>query len=128
MPVLKQLIVGWTVPGIFSARSGDELVVSQGAPVWGGGLFLQINSGAIPTVSPSTFSHSVNSGVTGSNNIGTNSNPATGGTGLNMFPNPEQVFNSFRRVEISKDGRSGRANPLYGLPRWNVDASIGKST
>ncbi len=128
LPVIKQLIGGWTLTGIVTARSGDALVVSQGAPVWGGGLFLQINSGAIPTVDPSSLSHSVHSGVTVSGNVGANSNAATGGSGLNMFANPEQVFNSFRKVNIGSDGRSGRANPLYGLPRWNVDSSIGKTT
>jgi hypothetical protein len=67
-------------------------------------------------------------GSKGSNNIGTNADPASRGSGLSMFSNPEQVFNSFRRVEISRDGRAGRANPLRGMPRWNLDTSIGKRT
>jgi carboxypeptidase family protein len=128
IPVLKHVVSGWNVSGIFSARSGDALVVTQANPVWGGGLFLATNSGAIPLVDPGSFGHSAASGVTGSNNIGTNANPGTGGSGLDVFPNPEQVFNSFRRVNIGSDGRSGRANPLYGMPRWNLDASVGKTT
>jgi hypothetical protein len=128
MPVVKQLVGGWTLSGVISARSGDALIVDQGAPVWGGGLFLQINSGAIPTVDPGSFSNSVNTGATGSNNIGTNSAVSAGGSGLNMFGNPEQVFNSFRRVEIGRDGRSGRSMPLRGMPRWNIDSSIAKTT
>jgi hypothetical protein len=127
-PFLKQLINGWQISGILTARSGDPLVVVQGSQVWGGSLFLGFSSGAIPTVSPGTFSNSAISGVKGSNNIGTNSDPANRGAGLNMFANPEQVFNSFRRVEISRDGRAGRANPLRGMPRWNIDTSIGKRT
>ncbi|MBI3473338.1 MAG: hypothetical protein HY013_18440, partial [Candidatus Solibacter usitatus] len=127
-PVLKQLINGWEVSGIFTARSGDPLVVVQGSQVWGGSLFLGANSGAIPTVSPSTFSNSAISGVKGSNNIGTNSDPGNRGSGLNMFGNPEQVYNSFRRVELSRDGRAGRSNPLRGMPRWNLDSSVGKRT
>lgn len=127
-PVLKQLINGWQVSGIFTARSGDPLTVAYGSQVWGGSLFLGFGSGAIPNVSPGTFSNSVNAGVTGSNNIGTNSDPANRGTGLGMFPNPEQVYNSFRRVETSRDGRAGRANPLRGMPRWNLDTSVGKRT
>ncbi len=47
---------------------------------------------------------------------------------MNLFGNPEQVFNDFRRVEISRDGRAGRANPLRGPSRWNVDLSLGKTT
>ena len=47
---------------------------------------------------------------------------------MNLFGNPEKVFNSFRRVEISRDGRAGRANPLRGPSRWNLDLSLGKQT
>ena len=128
IPVLKQMFQGWQVSGILTARSGDPLTVTQGSQVWGGSLFLGFASGAIPTVNPGTFGNSVVDGVKGSNNIGTNGDPANRGTGLNMFGNPEQVFNSFRRVEISRDGRAGRANPLRGMPRWNMDFSLGKRT
>src|SRR5207244_1564697 len=38
------------------------------------------------------------------------------------------VFSNFRRVNVSTDGRAGRANPLRGLPRWNLDMSLGKKT
>ena len=62
---------------------------------------------------------------TGSNGIGTSGNPATGGTGVNMFENPEQVFNDYRRVLVSQDDRAGRGT-LRGLPRWNLDLAIGK--
>ena len=79
-------------------------------------------------VDPATFGNTVNSGVAGTNNIGVTGNPKTGGSGLNLFANPEDVYNQFRRVNISTDGRAGRANPLRGLPRWNLDASIGKKT
>jgi len=125
---LDRVIGGWYVSGIYSARSGDPLTVTQGTGVWGGSLNLNFATGAIPTVDPSSFGNSVNSGIAGSNNIGINSNPATRGTGLNLFGNPEQVFNSFRRVNVSSDGRAGRANPLRGLPRWNMDMSVGKKT
>jgi hypothetical protein len=127
---LDKLIGGWYLSGIFTAQSGNALTVNQGPGVWGGSLFLGFNSGAIPTTDPSSFGNTVNSGVNGSNNIGTNGNPATPtrGSGLNLFSNPESVFNSFRRVEVSRDGRAGRANPLRGLPRWNLDMSLGKKT
>jgi hypothetical protein len=127
-PILNRIIGGWQVSSIFTAQSGLPLTVTQGSQVWGGSLFLGFNSGAIPTVNPSQWGNSVNRDVKGSNNIGVNSDPARRGSGLNLFANPEQVFNSFRRVELSRDGRSGRANPLRGFPRWNIDASIAKST
>lgn len=126
--VLDKVVGGWYVSGIYTARSGDALTVNQGAGIWGGSLFLGFTSGAIPTTDPLSFGNEINRGVKGSNNIGTNGDPANRGTGLNLFANPEQVFNSFRRVEISRDGRAGRANPLRGPSRWNVDLSLGKQT
>lgn len=124
-PVLKYVTNGWSATGIFTARSGDALIVTQGAPVWGGGLNLQINSAAIPTVSPSTFSNSKQRSV-GANGIGTNAGGA--GSGLDLFAQPDVVLNSFRRVAISSDTRSGRGMPLRGMPRWNVDSSFAKTT
>lgn len=123
---LDKLIGGWQVSGIFTARSGDPLVVTQGSQVWGGSLFLGFTSGAIPTQKPSTFGNTVHRGVKGSGDVGTTADPARGGSGLNLFADPEAVYKSFRRVLISQDGRSGRANPLRGLPRWNLDLSVAK--
>jgi hypothetical protein len=127
---LNKVIGGWYVSSIFRTSSGAPLTVTEGSQVWGGSHFLGFSSGAVPTVAPGTLTNSVQRGVTGSNNIGTNSNAAgtPPGTGLNLFQNPEQVSNSFRRVLVGQDGRSGRANPLRGLPRWNVDFSLGKKT
>lgn len=125
---LNKVIEGWYLSGIFTAQSGDPLTVTENAFVWGGSRFLGFNSGALSKVDPATFGNSVNRGIPGTNNIGVTGNPNTGGSGLNLFGNPEQVYNQFRRVNISTDGRAGRANPLRGLPRWNLDASLGKKT
>ncbi len=124
--LLNALIGGWEISGIFTARSGEPLVVTQGSQVWGGSLFLGFSSGAIPTVNPLSFGNSVHRNVAGSRDVGTNGDPTRGGSGLNLFRDPESVFKSFRRVLISQDGRSGRANPLRGLPRWNLDTSLAK--
>lgn len=70
----------------------------------------------------------VNYGVFGSNNIGTNGNPAAGGSGINLFADLESAFGNFRRILLSRDGRSGRANPLRGFSTWNLDFSLGKTT
>ncbi|RMG55266.1 MAG: carboxypeptidase regulatory-like domain-containing protein [Acidobacteria bacterium] len=123
-----KILGGWTVSGIFRAASGLPVVVSQGVPALGGGAALIGATGAIPLRDPHDFGNGVHSGVTGSNNIGTNGDPANGGSGLNIFADPEAVFNSFRRVRLSEDGRSGRANPLRGFSSWNLDLSLGKRT
>ncbi|MCW5981786.1 MAG: TonB-dependent receptor [Bryobacteraceae bacterium] len=125
---LNRFFGGWHVSGVFTARSGAPLIVQQGEQVWGGGFTSVSPIGAIPTSDPSSFGSGVNRGVVGSGGTGVTSDPAAGGSGLNLFANPEGVFSSFRSVLISRDGRSGRANPIRGLPFWNLDLSIGKQT
>jgi hypothetical protein len=126
---LNKLFGGWYTSGIFTAQSGAPLVVNQNAGgVWGGSLLLNFISGAIPTTDPLSFGNSANKGVSVSGNIGANGNAANRGSEINLFSNPEQVFNSFRRVNVATDGRAGRANPLRGMPRWNIDMSFGKKT
>lgn len=127
---LDRLFGGWQVGGIFRAASGVPLIVTQGASAMGGGSLLTYVDGmgnaAIPTVPISDLGGGVHSGVTGSNNVGTSGDPANGGTGLNMFANPEAVFNSFRKISLSSDTRGGRANPLRSFPEWNQDATLSK--
>ena len=124
----NRFLGGWYTAGIFSAFSGLPLFVTESSQVWGGGSIFGFNVGMIPTVDPSTFGNSTHSGVAGSNGIGTSGDPANKGTGLNLFADPAAVFNSFRNVQISKDGRTGRSNPVRGLPFWNLDMSFGKKT
>jgi carboxypeptidase family protein len=124
----SRLLGGWYTSGIFSAFGGLPLFVTESSQVWGGGSIFGFNVGMIPTVNPSSFGNSVHSGVAGSNGIGTSGDPANKGSGLNLFADPAAVFADFRNVQISKDGRTGRANPLRGLPFWNLDSSLGKKT
>jgi hypothetical protein len=122
---LDNLIGGWRVSGIVIAASGLPLEFVQGtgqefgqASLFGSAVGMIQSSGGL-------FSASRTNGVVGSNNIGTNA--AGAGTGLNAFSNPEAVYKSFRQLELSRDTRVGRG-VLRGLPRWNVDFSIGKRT
>jgi hypothetical protein len=121
---LSRLTGGWYVAGIFSATSGVPLSVCQRAAVYGGGLSFTNCVGAVPTSSVET---GVFRGVTGSNGIGTTGNPATGGSGINIFADPAAAYNAYRRVLISQDSTSSRGS-LYGLPRTNFDLSLGKRT
>jgi hypothetical protein len=123
--VLDKMFGGWHSSWIFTWQSGEPLIVNQGSGVWGGSFEGGFNSGAIPTTDPSSFGAGANKGVNGSGGVGSS---GANGSQINLFDDPEQVFNSFRRVAISLDGRSGRANPLRGLPRWNLDMSLGKKT
>lgn len=123
----EKVLGGWTLAGVFRAASGLPLTVSQGVSALGGGASLVSASGAIPVRDPAAFDTGVHQTVAGSNNVGTNGDPAAGGTGINLFADPEAALGGFRRILISKDGRSGRANPLRGLPLWDFDLSLGKS-
>jgi len=125
---LKRIVEGWYNSGIFTAISGQPLTAIEGSQVWGGTLALGFNTGKVPTVDPGSFGDGVHTGVTGSNGVGTNSNPANKGTGLNLFGDPFAVSNDFRPILLASDGRSGRSNPLRGLGHWNLDTSFGKRT
>lgn len=125
---LNKMLGGWSVAGIFRAASGLPLIVSQGVSALGAGAMLVTPSGAIPTTSTSSIRTGINYGVSGANNIGTNGNPAAGGSGINLFANPDAAFGSFRRILLGRDGRSGRANPLRGFPTWGLDLSLSKMT
>lgn len=121
----EKLLGGWHVSGIFTAASGLPLDFNQGSfqEFGQGGIFG--NGSAMVPVSGNNFSSSVHRGVTGSNGIGT----AAGGSGagLNIFANPEQVYNSFRRIRLSEDTNRLRG-VIRGLPSWNLDLSVGKLT
>ncbi len=122
---IDKVIGGWYTSGIFTAWTGLPLIAVESSQVWGDGTILGTNSGLIPTGPlPAT---GLNGNVNGTSGIATSGNGANG-TGLNLFANPAAAYADFRPVLISADGRSGRANPFRGLPFWNFDLSVGKST
>jgi hypothetical protein len=125
-PIISRLTSGWYTAGIYRAASAYPLTIVQGSQVWGGSQLLGNNSGAIG-LGNADFSSSVHQNVNGSGNVGTTGNPANKGSGLNIFADPEKVFNSVRRVLYSQDTRSGRA-ALRGLGYWQFDLTLGKST
>ena len=124
---LNKVIGGWYFSGIFKAASGLPLTVAESYEAWGGGDTLGLlPSGAIPIHKPE-FGNNVHSGVSGSGGVGTNGDPATGGSGLNIFSNPQAVLADFRPIQVSQDTRSARG-VLRGLPYWNFDLSLAKRT
>lgn len=122
---VDKLIGGWFTGGILTAFSGAPLTVVQSTQVFGGGTTFSFGTGAIPITKPK-FGNEVHRNVAGSGGVGTAGDPARGGTGLNLFANPEAVFKSFRPIRLSEDTRSGRG-VLRGLPHWNLDFSAGKA-
>ncbi|MDX2044634.1 MAG: carboxypeptidase-like regulatory domain-containing protein [Acidobacteriota bacterium] len=123
---LNKVVGGWTMSGIFQTHTGFPLSVSQSAQAFGGGAIFGPTAGAIK-VRDIVNGTGVFSGVIGSNGFGISGDPARRGSGLNLFSSPEQAFNSYRRLEISRDTRDGRGT-LRGLNRWFFDFSMQKET
>lgn len=119
------ILGGWHISGIFTALSGAPLYATEGSQVWGGGQRSVFSTPAVPLVPVSRLGTAVHSGIIGSGGVGTNANPATGGTGLNIFSNPQAIYNDFGFVQLSS-GIDGYGHPLTGLPFWNFDSSIGR--
>src|SRR5262249_44441043 len=126
---LDHVIGGWYTSGIVTVFSGLPLTVTQGGQVWGGATStITVNTAMIPT--RPLADAGVSSGSTGCTLAGTGSvgTPAATGAGLNLFADPCAVYGSLRYVSLSADTRTGRANPLRGLPLKNFDMRVGKDT
>ncbi len=130
-PVVNRVLGGWYTSGIFTAYSGLPLHVLEGNNVWGGGTsIIGANDYMVPTGAlPSANVDSGVSSATCSNGIAnTLVASSVSGTGLDIFSNPATAYCGVRYIQLSTDGRTGSANPLYGLPFWNFDLRVGKST
>jgi hypothetical protein len=119
---------GWYLSGIYRAYTSLPFFVADNTGVFGGTVAGVPTQGAIPLVDPSSLGSGVHEGVTGSGGVGSAGNPATRGSGLNLFANPEAAFGSFRRILLSQDGRQGRSTNFRGPGFWNLDFRLAKQT
>ncbi|HZS56757.1 MAG TPA: carboxypeptidase-like regulatory domain-containing protein [Bryobacteraceae bacterium] len=117
-PVLARVIGGWSASGIFTFFTGTPMHIAADGDY---GAYESNGTAAICS-SNLLGLEGENAGVAGANNIGTSGNPATGGSGLNLFGNPAAVFNSCSRPLLSVNGQIP-FDELRALPRWNVDFS-----
>ena len=117
---VSYILQGWSVSPIFSWYSGLPLRVS------GGGQELS-GAGAV-LAQPGSFGTGPNFNVTGNatTGIATAGNPATGGSGVNLFADPGAVFSAFRPVQLSQDTNFSNY-VLRGQSRWNVDMSFART-
>jgi hypothetical protein len=127
-----KLLGGWSVSPFFTAQSGVPIGIgySEGgtcsSACQGFGQVGNVSSSssafesAIP-IRPYLQNTSGYRGVFGSLGIGTNNNE-----GINLWKDPYNVYNSFRRCVLGLDDTCGGAGNLRGLPRWNLDATIAK--
>lgn len=131
--VLGHLLGGWTVAPLFTAQSGSPLQVSIGTgtntnaqsfgEVYGNGNSASEN--AVLMV-PYTGGNSVHENVSVTTGAGVNGNASKGGSGLNMFADPNAIYGDFRRLILGLDTTGGGAGVLRGLPTWNLDATLSK--
>jgi hypothetical protein len=125
---VNKLIGGWYTAGIVRFSSGIPLLVTESNQVFGGGAIFAFPTGEIPLVDPSSLGGGVNRGVTGSNGVGTGSDPATGGSGINYFKDPAAALKQFRPILLASDTTTGRSRPLRGFWFKNLDLRLGKVT
>jgi hypothetical protein len=121
---LKNLLGGWYTSGSFNYASGVPRDFMQGSCAEFGQGFFGNCDAAVPRDNK-RFTFSVHKGVVGSGGVGTNAGGR--GTGLNVFADPEAAYKSFRHIRVSEDTNQQRG-AVRGLPRRNIDVSIGKET
>src|SRR6266446_4592469 len=132
--LVGQLLNGWSVSPFLSARSGAPTRINWsgaggcGADCQAFGETGNSNGGAsgfesaIP-IGPYNIHPTANRGVIPTAPLAGNTNPE----GINMFANPEAVYNLFRRCVLGLDTScGGGVGNLRGLNRWNLDATLAK--
>jgi len=133
-PVLKRVLSGWYMDGIYRYSSGVPVTVAESGEVFGAGNIFGVSNAAIPTVNPGSLGYAVHGGVCSTGGVGSSGDgpncgdPNAIGSGINVFGDPASAISKFRKILISQDGRTGRGNPLRGFPFWNLDYRLGKET
>ncbi|HKE26523.1 MAG TPA: carboxypeptidase-like regulatory domain-containing protein [Bryobacteraceae bacterium] len=138
--VVGHLLGGWIISPLFTAQSGALLGVNnynaatesfgEMNPATGStnGQTNQYLDGAV-LAAKYTGSNSANYNLSVVNSVsgaGVNSNAANGGNDINMFKNPDQVYNEFRPCILGYDTSCGGGGNLRGMPTWNLDATVTK--
>lgn len=127
--VLGHVLGGWTIAPLFTARTGLPQRMSVGGNAQ---AFGEIYSGQSANyeeaagASPYTGDGKAHYNVTSSGPVGASGNPARGGSGINLFADPQAVMAEFRRPILGIDTNSGGAGVIRGFPFWNLDATISK--
>jgi hypothetical protein len=122
--VVGRLLGGWSFAPIFTAGSGLplELNTTNG------------DGQSFGEADAINFFSDENAILTCANNFGSSRHngvaPATGpgsAGNVNMFANPQAVFNCVRDPILGIDGGAGGAGVLRGMPFWNVDFQVKKN-
>jgi hypothetical protein len=118
--VAARVFGGWSLAPLFRAQSGQPLCVGTGAESMGGWA-----GGCAVGLSQYTSGNTAYKNLETPGNAGRDGNPSRGGSGINMFDNPQAVYEQFRPMVLGLDGRFG--GMLRGFPRWNLDMAVKKT-
>jgi len=80
------------------------------------------NAVAIAPMSPGNSAHR---GVV-STGAGSAGNASSGGSGINIFADPNAVLSNYRRLILGVDTNGGGSGVLRGFPTWNLDVAVTK--
>jgi hypothetical protein len=75
---------------------------------------------------PFNGGNSAHNNVTSSGPAGINGNAAKGGSGINLFADPNATYALFRRPILGYDTTGGGAGVIRGLSSWSLDTTISK--
>jgi hypothetical protein len=131
--VLHRILDGWNFAPLFTAQSGAPLEVN----ISGGGTnncqsFGESNCSSDSTyenavlIAKYTGGNSLHENVSSSTSVASSGNQAKGGSGLNLFADPNASFGQFRRLVLGVDTTGGGAGTLRNFPTWNLDMAISK--
>lgn len=128
--VLGYALGGWRLAAIFAARSGAPLAVatlngneSFGETQVGGTQDGAVLASGYTGGNKAIYNVNVPNSASGA---GVNSNTSNGGNSINMFSNPDKIFNQFRPCIVGYDTSCGSYGQIRGLGNWNMDANVAK--
>ncbi len=117
--LVGKILGGWSVAPLFTAQSGSPLCVGTGNESFGSWM-----GGCAVVTTPYTAGNSAHGDIVATGTAGRAGNPSAGGSGINMFTDPQATYQTFRPMILGVDGRFGGL--LRGFPGWNLDASVGR--
>src|SRR5882724_8673278 len=131
--VLGRVLGGWSIAPLFTAQSGVPLEVSvvtgsnSNAQAFGEvyGNSNTANENAV-LIAPFTGGNSAHYNVSVPSGCGLNGNASRGGSGINLFEDPNAICAQFRGPVLRVGGRDGGAGVIRGFPTWNLDATVAK--
>jgi hypothetical protein len=131
--VIGRILGGWSIAPLFTAQSGAPLEVnvvtgSNSDAQSFGEVYGNSNSAYENAVLTTKFTggNSAHYNVVVPSGAGINGNPSRGGSGINMFADPNAIYAQFRRPILGLDTTDGGAGVIRGFPTWNLDVTVSK--